>query len=70
MFICLALDGKHPSWANLVQKIKTVCLICLVQTVWFLDQFQYAEFDGGVQIFSFGLEYPFWENVIQKSKIV
>ena len=27
MFIWLALDGKHPSSANLVQKIKTVCLI-------------------------------------------
>ena len=42
------VDGKHPFWAILVQKIKIVSLS------WNLEpKFEYVEFNGGAQLFSF-----------------
>ena len=65
VFTFSVLYQKNPFWANLVKKIKIVCLSGnLVPRLIWLCRIQWVHF------FSFLLEIPFWANLIQKIKIV
>ena len=60
----LVLDLAYPFWANLVQKSKLP-----VQTeILDRNQFEYAEFNGGVNFFHFWREIPFLGKVGQKKQ--
>ena len=51
-FICSILSGKYPFWANSGQKFKAFC----EHKIWYLNQLEYAVFDGDVQNFSFAVQ--------------
>ena len=47
MFIFFVFDWNYPFWANLVKKVK----LSIKAEIWYLDQFECAEFNGGVHSF-------------------
>ena len=49
------LDGKYPSWANMIQNSK----LANYTEILYLDQFKYTKLDGGVHFVYFRLEIPF-----------
>ena len=52
-------DVKHFFWANLIQKIKIVCLSWNLVLRLIIE---HAEFNGGAHFFCFILEAPFLVN--------
>ena len=63
-FILSATDLKYHFTVNLVQKI-----LCL-NWIWYLDYFEYAEFNGMVHLICLDWKYFFWANSVRKIKIV
>ena len=66
VFTFSVLDRKHPFCANLVQKSK----LSVSAEIWCIEQFKYAEFNGGVHFFCFRRETLLGANLVQKLNIV
>ena len=63
VFSFSVLDRKHPFWANLVQKIKIVCVCCQ-----FITQIN-SNMQNSIVAFNFSVldrKLPFWANFVQK----
>ena len=58
------LDGKHPFWQICFKKSK----LSVWAEIWYQDWFEYADFNGGVQIFSFRWETPSFGKLGSKNQ--
>ena len=66
MFTFLVFDPKYLFWKIWSKKSK----LSVEGKTWYLNYFEYAEFNGHVHFFVFGRKYPFWANLVQKIKVV
>ena len=64
MFIFFAFDLKYSFWANLASKLKF-----FYGEIWYLDYFEYVEFNDDAQFFFFRPEILFWGNFAQKIRV-